>query len=295
MRPLRPRPEAAADPAPSRMAYKMHRLWLSPRIRRALTLGLPGLAAAALIAAWAAQPAHRAALAKTSQELRAAVAARPEFQIRQLAITGAEPVLDREIRRRLDLNFPISWFDLDAQAVAAEVATLDVVKDVTVTLELGGALRLAVTQRDPAALWRHSGGLEVLDDTGHRIGFLDRRDGRPDLPLVTGPGADRAIPEALQLIALARPLAPRLIALTRQGARRWDVVLARDQRILLPAQGAQAALERVLAMAAAEELLDRDIAVIDLRDPRRPTLRLGPDAQDYRAMTLSFVEEMRAQ
>ena len=43
------------------------------------------------------------------------------------------------------------------------------------------------------------------------------------------------------------------------GERRWDVVLDRDQRILLPETGPVPALERVIALDKAEHLLDRDI------------------------------------
>ena len=62
------------------------------------------------------------------------------------------------------------------------------------------------------------------------------------------------------------------------GARRWDVVLDRGQRILLPAEKPVVALERLLAMDQAEKILDRDVSNIDLRDERRPVLRLAPFA-----------------
>lgn len=288
----RRRDTTVGDPAPSRLAYRLTRIWLSPRLRRLLTVVLPLALGAGALAVWLLQPPQRARVAETASALRAAVEARPEFQIRQLAVTGADPLLDRAIRARVALDFPVSWFDLRKDAIAAEVAALDAVADVAVTLELGGALHLAITQRTPAVLWRRGGTLEVLDATGHRIGFLDRRDGRADLPLITGPGAAAAVPEALALVKAAAPLHTRLIALTRQGARRWDVVLDRDQRILLPAHGAQRALERALVMDAAEELLERDIRAVDLRDPGRPTLRLGPDAVRYRDATRAFLQEM---
>ena len=70
----------------------------------------------------------------------------------------------------------------------------------------------------------------------------------------------------------------RLRGLVRMGARRWDVVLDRGQRILLPAEKPVAALERLLAMDQAEKILDRDVSSIDLRDERRPVLRLAPFA-----------------
>lgn len=281
-----------ADPAPSRAAYRLTRLWLSPFFRRLVTRWLPAAAVAGALAGWAVQPAQQAMFGTWAAQVRASVEARPEFQIRQMAITGASPVLADAIRDRLDLDFPLSWFRLDPQAVHDTVVAFDAVQSADVTLELGGALRVAVTQRQPAVIWRHRGGLEILDETGHRIGFIARRDGRADLPLVTGEGADAAIPEALALIAAAAPLGDRVLALTRQGARRWDVMLDRGQVMMLPESDPVTALERVLAMARAQDLLERDIAAVDLRLPDRPTIRLGPAAMDYLRLTRAFQQDL---
>ena len=80
--------------------------------------------------------------------------------------------------------------------------------------------------------------------------------------------------EALDLIAAAEPLSARLRGLVRMGERRWDVVLDRDQRIMLPETEAVQALERVIAMDQAVDMLERDLVAVDLRLPHRPTLRM---------------------
>ena len=59
---------------------------------------------------------------------------------------------------------------------------------------------------------------------------------------------------------------------------RWDIVLDRNQRILLPAKEPVRALERLLALDKAEDLLKRDILTVDLRNQLRPSLRLAPNA-----------------
>jgi cell division protein FtsQ len=109
---------------------------------------------------------------------------------------------------------------------------------------------------------------------------------------VAGDGADVAAAEALALVAAAGPLTPRLRGLVRMGERRWDMVLDRDQRILLPADNPVRALERLIALDQAEDLLDRDIVAIDLRHQSRPTLRLAPYAlrEMRRAQGLETVE-----
>ena len=62
------------------------------------------------------------------------------------------------------------------------------------------------------------------------------------------------------------------------GERRWTLVLDRDQRILLPETGAVRALERVIALDQAEQMLERDLTVVDMRNEQRPTIRLAADA-----------------
>jgi cell division protein FtsQ len=98
------------------------------------------------------------------------------------------------------------------------------------------------------------------------------------LPLIAGEGADLAATEALALMDAAGPLTKRLRGLVRVGDRRWDMVLDRDQRLLLPSDRPVQALERLLALDQAEDLLARDLVAIDLRDEKRPVLRLGEDA-----------------
>ena len=62
------------------------------------------------------------------------------------------------------------------------------------------------------------------------------------------------------------------------GARRWDLVLDRDQRVMLPEDHPVQSIEEVIALDKAEDILARDLAVIDLRNADRPTLRLATNA-----------------
>jgi cell division protein FtsQ len=135
-------------------------------------------------------------------------------------------------------------------------------------------------------------GLTLVDDTGHRVAGLIARTDRPDLPLIAGTGADKATPEALDLIVAAGPLAPRIRGLVRMGERRWDIVLDRDQRILLPAKDPIRALERLLALDHVQDIMNRDILAIDLRHDHRPILRLTPYAlsEMRRAQGIDIVE-----
>jgi cell division protein FtsQ len=167
---------------------------------------------------------------------------------------------------------------MDMEATAKRIKELDAVANADLRVRSGGVLQVTITERLPVVIWRTQAELSLLDAGGQRVARVFARSDRPDLPLIAGEGANKAVFEALAITAAAGPIAPRLRGLVRVGERRWDVVLDRDQRILLPETNPVQALERVIALDKAEDLLARDVLVVDLRIGQRPVLRLTPDA-----------------
>jgi len=266
------------DPAPSKAAYRLQRLWLTPLFRALLRTGVPAFIVTFAVGSYLGDSDRRLALATSLAEMRASVAQRPEFLVRMMAIDGASPALADAIRAVAAVALPQSSFDLDLAMMRARIVTLDAVAEAEVRVNPGGVLHVDITERVPALVWRTPGALELLDASGKRVARVLARADRADLPLIAGDGADQMAPEALRLLAAAQPLLPRLRGLVRIGARRWDLVLDRDQRILLPPENPVRALERIIALDQAEDLLARDIVAIDLRNQARPVLRLAPDA-----------------
>jgi cell division protein FtsQ len=266
------------DPAPSRWAYRMQRLWLTPVVRRTARVGLPTFLVAFSVGLYLADDARREGLSQTFAALRDEVKSRPEFMVTLLSVEGVSAPLAAMVRETLALPLPVSSLDLDLIAARDRVMTLPAVKSVTLRIRSGGVLEARVEEREPALVWRAPQGLILLDGEGKPIAGIEHRNARADLPLIAGEGADRAAAEAMALIAAAAPLTERFRGLVRMGERRWDVVLDRDQRILLPEAEPVPALERLLADDAARKVLARDILAVDLRIPGRPSLRLAPHA-----------------
>lgn len=274
----RGRTQARPDPAPSRLNYRMQRWMLTPGIRLGLRVVVPFSLCFALGSAFMADEQRRDALNLFISDLRASIQERPEFMVGLMAIDGAGRNLSEDIREAVALDFPVSSFDLDLEQIRQRIIGLDPVKSASVRVRPGGILQVDVTERQPAVVWRSRAGLSMLDETGAHVDNLAARTARPELPLIAGQGADAAVEEALALIAAARPLADRLRGLVRVGERRWDVVLDRGQRILLPTDKPVRALERVLALNEVRELLDRDVTVVDMRLRARPTVRMTENA-----------------
>lgn len=278
MRQIAPPPVRPRDPAPSRVAYRMHRLWLTPMFRKMLRVGLPFMICFAATLWFLHSEQRRAAIVLAVQDTRRAIEQRPEFMVNLMSVEGASPDLAGDIHANVPVDFPISSFDLDLEAIRDLIETLDPVANAHLHIRPGGVLQVRIEEREAIVLWRSPDGLLSLDETGHPIHPFAVRSDRPDLPLIAGEGADKAVTEALALVAAAEPLADRIRGLRRKGERRWDLALDRGQLILLPEKDPVPVLERLIALDKAQDMLARDVTHIDLRNPRRPTLRLAGTA-----------------
>ncbi|KFE34506.1 cell division protein FtsQ/DivIB [Thioclava atlantica] len=282
------------DPAPSRLSFRLQRLWLTPSVRAFARIGLPVFVVVLGVAIWLGDQGRRAALIAKVEEIKSAIEHRPEFMVKLLKIEGASPEVAHAVRAMIPVQLPASSFDIDLQGYRDTIRRLDAVADVSLVIRPGGVLEADVTERVPALLWRKPGGLEMLDETGHRVATLLTREARPDLAVVSGEGADKAVSEALQILADAGPIRARLIGLERIGERRWDMVLDHGQRLMLPEKDPVAALDRILALNTAEDLLARDFTVIDFRNKDRPTIRLSDQALSEFRRVQSDILQARA-
>ena len=274
MRPMTPR----NDPAPSRWSYRYQRLMLTPLFRKVLRVGVPFGLSFGLATAYLADEARREQVLLTYADIRHQIETRPEFMVNLLAVEGASTAVAGEIREVFPIEFPVSSFDLDLNDVRQTIKALPAVADVDVRIRNGGVLVAEVTERQPVALWRTRDGLSVVDLEGVRIAAIESRTARPDLPVVAGKGADQAIPEALNILAAAAPLEGRVRGIVRIGERRWDLVLDRDQRILLPERTPVRAIERVIVLGDVQDMLERDLVAVDMRLGARPTIRMNARA-----------------
>ena len=278
-------------PAPSKMRYKMERLWLTPVVRSIARTGLPMLFLMGL-GLWAlSQDALRESFTEKLVEARDSLDTRPEFQIELLKITGVDDQTAETIRSTLDLHFPVSSFELELGTLREQIEALDHVKEAKLNLIEGKLLEVEITKRRAVLLWRKGRELELLDENGVRAGVVESRLDRRDLPLIAGIGAEESIDEALSIFQAATPIKARLRGLRRMGERRWDVVLDRGQMIQLPEEAPITALQRVIALQATQNLLDKDIRAIDMRVPSRPIIRMSEVSAEL--IRAGILEELR--
>ncbi len=270
------------DPAPSRLSYRMQRWLLTPGFRLFLRAGIPFALIFGGVTGYMSDQDRRDAFNLALVDMRNSIEQRPEFMVNLMAVDGAGTSVASDIREIIPIDFPVSSFDLNLEDIRQTIVGLDPVKEASVRIRPGGILQIDVIERVPALVWRTRDAIELLDETGAHVGFINARADFPDLPLIAGEGADRHVDEAAQIYAAGRPLGARMRGLVRVGERRWDVVLDRDQRILLPVNDPVQALERVIELSEVDDMLERDVTVVDMRLAQRPTLRMSQEAiQDW--------------
>ncbi len=287
-----PRLEAAG---PSRLGYRLARAWAQPRVRALVTVYLPLALAAAVAVAVVSTDRLRLAAEARITALAERIAARPEFTVKGVRVEGAGAGLSARLVREVAEIAGQSSLRLDLDALRRRLEGLGEVRAATVFFDPSGLLKIRIAERQPAALWRDPAeALWVIDAEGVLIGPAGPRVAHPKLPLLLGLGAPGQVAEALRLMEAAPALMPRLRAFARIGKRRWDLVLDRDMTVLLPAAAPERALAGVMALQFAEEIFARDLVVIDLRLPDRPTLRLAPRAAETMVLRRAgdlFLEE----
>jgi cell division protein FtsQ len=279
------RPESAPDirksPGPSRVSYRLKRAWAKPVVRGAVLVYLPLTLLG--LAGWhiAADDGMRRMVEQKVAALVERFAARPEFAVKGVQVIGGTDAVKAEVLGILGVVPGTSSLTFDVTELRRRVETLGAVERAAVQFDTQGMLRVTIVQRIEVALHRRGdGALVLLDKGGVEIGPAGPRAGHPDLPVILGAGAPERVAEVLDLLDSAPDIVPRLRALVRIGERRWDMVLDRDMIVMLPTENPVDALSRVMALHYGEELLDRDLAVIDMRLPARPVLRMTPEAAE---------------
>ena len=280
VRSLRQKVRGNIDPAPSRVAYRIMRLLLIPRLRLIFTLGFPSLLIFCATLGLFININVWENISAIKKDLKLAFVERPEFMIKVASIDGSSDELANEIREILPLDFPVSYFDLDIKYLHKIVNEIPAVASAAIKISAGGVLQINVAEKSPAFIWRKDNVMSVIDETGSFIRIANSRVDYPKLPLVVGEAADLAVSEISSLMQANEYFKDHVRAFIRVGERRWDLILENNVRIMLPQREFLAAFDRLMLMNEAGQLLSGRLSNIDMRLVVRPTVRVDTVSVD---------------
>ena len=280
VRSLRQKVRGNIDPAPSRIAYRIMRLMLIPRLRLIFTFGFPSLLIFCATLGLFININVWENISAIKKDLKLAFVERPEFMIKVASIDGSSDELANEIREILPLDFPVSYFDLDIKYLHKVVNEIPAVASAAIKISVGGVLQINVTEKSPAFIWRKDNVMSVIDETGSFIRIANSRVDYPKLPLVVGEAANLVVSEISSLMQANEYFKDHVRAFIRVGERRWDLILENNVRIMLPQREFLAAFDRLMLMDEAGSLLSGRLSNIDMRLVVRPTVRVDTVSVD---------------
>jgi cell division protein FtsQ len=172
---------------------------------------------------------------------------------------------------------PILGFSLEQ--TRARIEMIPWVEHATVERRLPGTVIVNLQERRPFAMWQNQGKFVLVDRAGQVVANQDVAQFRR-LPLIVGLGAPAAAAGLLDALQERPALQEKVSANVRVGERRWNLRMNNGTDVLLPEGHEAAAMDRLMQLQQDHAVLDRPLAVIDLRLPDRLVFRPRPDATD---------------
>jgi cell division protein FtsQ len=223
------------------------------------------------------QGGHAEATLGVLKDLRDGAANAVGFRIESVALSGQRQVTREEILATAGVTGRTSLLFLDALDVRERLKSNPWISDATVLKLYPGRLQIAITERQPYALWQKDGRVSVISHDGTVLEpYVARRFLR--LPLVVGAGAEKKAKDFLAQLERHPELMGQVRASVLVADRRWNLKLKNGLDVRLPELEVDEALQRLAKLDADAKLFTRDITAIDLRLADRVTLRLSEAA-----------------
>ena len=164
---------------------------------------------------------------------------------------------------------------VDLDGTRERLMRLSWIREARVTRRLPDTLVIEVIERVPVAVWQQQGRLSLIDAEG--VVLEPAASAMPDMVRLIGPDANRHFASLNALLEAAPRLRPMVTDAAWIGGRRWDLHFQGGETLSLPEGEAEArrAIERFARLDQRDSLLGRGFARIDMRDPRRASVRIS--------------------
>lgn len=195
--------------------------------------------------------------------------------VREVSLSGRVQANQSDIVAALGLYADQTIFDVDLGQARARLEAMGWIQSARVSRRLPSTLEVHIVEREPFALWQLRRRLVLIDRSGETI-LHDGLGRFTYLPVVVGDDASEFAAELIDTLSGQPELLERIDAATRVGLRRWNLRFDNGVDVYLPEDGVAEAWHRLGALQDEQGILDREVAVIDLRLGDRLVVRMPP-------------------
>jgi cell division protein FtsQ len=174
-------------------------------------------------------------------------------------------------------------FMVEPDAAREMLEKISWIKTAKVERQLPDSLYVKIEERTPMAIWQRDKNLSLIDTEG--VVLTDKNLGRfKDFIILVGDDVPQRAPDLFKLLASEPEIYNKIEAAKSISNRRWDLVLKSGAIVKLPEEEVPLALRRLAKMQEDENILDKNIKSIDVRELTRITVRTKPGAvREYKA------------
>jgi cell division protein FtsQ len=191
----------------------------------------------------------------------------------QVTLIGHRYTADTDIFEAIGLKRARTMLSFDPAAAQARLAELPWIQQASLERVFPDRLEVRVTERTPVAVWGRGERSFLIDGAGRTLAQVPA-DVMPELPRVTGEGADSAAAGLFAVLAPFPDLKARIASAERVGDRRWTLRLIGGGAIQLPVEGEAQALAQAAGLLAT----GFGRGEIDVRAAGRAIVREAPRA-----------------
>jgi cell division protein FtsQ len=270
--PAGPRFGPAASRAPKKSELRPHVHGATTRKAVRLGVSVVAVLAVALPAYWSISSGWLAAQWSAGHQAFLDYTARSGLALQEVKVQGRGETAIADILTAVRANRGDPILGIDIDAVRERLEDLPWIVKAGVERQFPDQLIVSVTEAEPMALWQRNQKLFLVSRDGDVIETANIAK-YSNLLIVVGDDAPKQAQALFDILAQTPELRPHVTAAVLVGKRRWNIRMDNDVDVKLPEDGAAAAWKRFAELNQQNDLLSKDITVVDMRQPDRVVVR----------------------
>ena len=263
----------STDPAPSKLSYKLNRLFYKLWFKTLLILillVLCGVFAKKFLYKNIDLIAEIRFLREESSELYKDLT---ELSISRIVVNGAQEPLKEEIIMLIKNAANEEFSVLKAKSLQEKIKEIKKVKEAVVKFSTDGSVIVNVIERKQVAVFLNNNLYEVLDRNGVVLSVYSDYGGLSKFPLIVGKFGSRNIPDLLTLVKEIGLYGSEVLYYEWVGERRWNVHMKSDLVFKLPESNMHKGVELMRMFLRETNNYPRPLVSIDLRNLDKPIIK----------------------
>ena len=263
----------STDPAPSKLSYRVNRLFYKLWFKLLLILFLVVLSGFLTKKFLYKNIDLSAEIRFLSEQGSALYRDLSELSINRIVVKGAQESLKNEIIMLIENAAKEEFSALRARSLREKIRKIKKVEKAIVKFSTDGLVIVEVVERKEAAVFLNDSLYEVLDRNGVVLSTNSDYEGLSSYPLLVGKSGSKNIPDLLSLTKEIGSYKSEVMYYEWVGERRWDIHMKNNLVFKLPENNLSRGVEVMRFFLNGINKYLKPIVSVDLRNIDKPIIK----------------------